>query len=227
MRGAAADALTELRREIDAPGDGLDRLRLMPTPFVPEVRLHLAEDAIVWWARMEAAAGHTLPAPYWASAWAGGQALARHLLDHPELAAGRRVLDLAAGSGLVAIAAALAGAAEVTANDIDPYAVAAVTLNARANHVAVDATGEDLLDGTEATVDLVLAGDVFYDREMADRMLPFLQRVAAAGADVLVGDPGRGHLPADRLTVLADYPVPTTEPSVDSPLRHVQVLRPA
>jgi len=227
MKSPAADALTELEREIDAPGDGLDRLRLMPTPFVPEVRLHLAEDAIVWWARMEAAAGHALPAPYWASAWAGGQALARHLLDHPELAAGRRVLDLAAGSGLVAIAAALAGAAEVIANDIDPYAVAAVTLNARANEVAVDATGEDLLDDTEAKADLVVAGDVFYDRAMADRMLPFLQRAAAGGADVLVGDPGRGHLPTDCLTVLADYPVPTTEPSVDSSLRRVQVLRPA
>ncbi|MFI6781669.1 class I SAM-dependent methyltransferase [Micromonospora sp. NPDC050276] len=226
MTGAAADALTELEREIDAPGSGLDRLRLTPTPFVPEVRLYLAEDAIVWWSRMEAAAGHALPAPYWASAWPGGQALARHLLDHPELAAGRRVLDLAAGSGLVAIAAALAGAADVIANDIDPYAVAAVTLNARANRVAVDATGDDLLDGTETKADLVLAGDVFYDRAMADRMLPFLQRAAAGGADVLVGDPGRGHLPADRLTVLADYPVPTTEPSVDSSLRRVQVLRP-
>ncbi|MCG5467277.1 50S ribosomal protein L11 methyltransferase [Micromonospora sp. LAH09] len=226
MTGAAADALTELEREIGAPGAGLDRLRLVPTPFVPEVRLHLAEDAIVWWARMEAAAGHALPAPYWASAWAGGQALARHLLDHPELAAGRRVLDLAAGSGLVAIAAALAGATQVTANDIDPYAVAAVTLNARVNRVAVDAVGDDLLDSADAKADLVVAGDVFYDRAMADRMLPFLQRAAAAGADVLVGDPGRGHLPTDRLTVLADYPVPTTEPSVDSSLRRVQVLRP-
>ncbi|WP_435825778.1 class I SAM-dependent methyltransferase [Micromonospora zamorensis] len=227
MTGAAADALAELEREIDAPGAGLDRLRLVPTPFVPEVRLYLAEDAIVWWARMEAAAGHALPAPYWASAWAGGQALARHLLDHPELAAGRRVLDLAAGSGLVAIAAALAGATQVTANDIDPYAVAAVTLNARVNRVAVDAVGDDLLDSVDPEADLVVAGDVFYDRDMADRMLPFLQRAAAAGADVLVGDPGRGHLPTDRLTVLTDYPVPTTEPSVDSSLRRVQVLRPA
>ncbi|WP_347404372.1 50S ribosomal protein L11 methyltransferase [Micromonospora sp. WMMD961] len=226
MTGAAANALTELEREIDAPGAGLDRLRLVPTPFVPEVRLHLAEDAIVWWARMEASAGHALPAPYWASAWAGGQALARHLLDHPELAAGRRVLDLAAGSGLVAIAAALAGATQVIANDIDPYAVAAVTLNARANQVAVDAVGDDLLDSGDAEADLVVAGDVFYDRAMADRMLPFLERIAAAGAEVLVGDPGREHLPADRLTVLADYPVPTTEPSVDSSLRRVQVLRP-
>ncbi|MEO3774210.1 50S ribosomal protein L11 methyltransferase [Micromonospora sp. B9E7] len=226
MTGAAANALTELEREIDAPGAGLDRLRLVPTPFVPEVRLHLAEDAIVWWARMEATAGHALPAPYWASVWAGGQALARHVLDHPELAAGRRVLDLAAGSGLVAIAAALAGATQVIANDIDPYAVAAVTLNARANQVAVDAVGDDLLDSIDAEADLVVAGDVFYDRAMADRMLPFLERIAAAGAEVLVGDPGRGHLPADRLTVLADYPVPTTEPSVDSSLRRVQVLRP-
>ncbi|MEU8085177.1 50S ribosomal protein L11 methyltransferase [Micromonospora sp. NPDC049101] len=226
MKGAAADALTELEREIDAPGNGLDRLRLVPTPFVPEVRLHLAEDAIVWWARMEAAVGHPLPAPYWASAWAGGQALARHLLDHPELAAGRRVLDLASGSGLVAIAAALAGAAEVVANDIDPYAVAAVTLNARANRVVVDVFGDDLLDDTNSEADLVVAGDVFYDRVMADRMLPFLQRAAARGADVLVGDPDRGHLPADRLAVLADYPVPTTEPSVDSSLRRVRVLRP-
>ncbi|WFE52778.1 50S ribosomal protein L11 methyltransferase [Micromonospora sp. WMMD1155] len=226
MTGAAADALTELEREIDAPGGGLDRLRLVPTPFVPEVRLHLAEDAIVWWARMEATAGHALPAPYWASAWAGGQALARHLLDHPELAAGRRVLDLAAGSGLVAIAAALAGATQVIANDIDPYAVAAVTLNARANQVAVDAVGDDLLDRVDAEADLVVAGDVFYDRAMADRVLPFLERIAATGADVLVGDPGREHLPADRLTVLADYPVPTTEPSVDPSPRRVQVLRP-
>lgn len=227
MRGAAATALSELEREIDAPGSGLDRLQLVPTPFVPEVRLHLAEDAIVWWARMEALAGHALPPPYWASAWAGGQALARHLLDHPELAAGRRVLDLAAGSGLVAIAAALAGAADVVANDIDPYAVAAITVNARANRVTIDASGDDLLDSVGVDVDLVVAGDVFYNRPMAERMLPFLRRAVASGAEVLVGDPGRGHLPADGLRVLADYPVPTTEPSVDSSLRRVQVLRPA
>ncbi|MFC4020141.1 class I SAM-dependent methyltransferase [Micromonospora sp. GCM10011542] len=227
MRGAAAAALSELEREIDAPGGGLDRLQLVPTPFVPEVRLHLAEDAIVWWARMEAYAGHALPPPYWASAWAGGQALARHLLDHPELVAGRRVLDLATGSGLVAIAAALAGAERVVANDIDPWAVAAVTVNARANRVAVTATGSDLLDTGPTEVDLLLAGDVFYSRAMADRVLPFLRRVVAAGAQVLVGDPGREHLPAEGLTVLASYPVPTTEPSVDSPVRRVQVLRPA
>ncbi|WBB71142.1 50S ribosomal protein L11 methyltransferase [Micromonospora sp. WMMD812] len=224
---ATAAALSELEREIGAPGGGLDRLRLVRTPFVPEVRLHLAEDAIVWWARMEASAGRALPPPYWASVWAGGQALARHLLDHPELAAGRRVLDLAAGSGVVAIAAALAGAAQVTANDIDPYAVAAVTVNARANQVTVTATGDDLLDSTEVGTDLLVAGDVLYDRTMVDRVLPFLTRAAEGGAQVLVGDPDRGHLPPGWLASVASYPVPTTEPSVDSQVRRVQVLRPA
>ncbi|MGK5741773.1 class I SAM-dependent methyltransferase [Micromonospora sp. URMC 103] len=226
MRDATAVALSELEREI-AVGHGPDGLRLAPAPFVPEVRLHLAEDPILWWARMEANAGHRLPPPYWASVWAGGQALARHLLDHPELAAGRRVLDLAAGSGLVAIAAALAGAAQVTANDIDPYAVAAVTVNARVNRVRVTATGGDLLDSAVVGADLLVAGDVLYDRALADRMLPFLARAAAGGADVLVGDPDRGHLPPDRLATVASYPVPTTEPAVDSPVRRVQVLRPA
>ncbi|MER5336303.1 50S ribosomal protein L11 methyltransferase [Micromonospora sp. NPDC002717] len=226
VRGAAAVALTELEREIDAPGGGLDRLRLVRAPFVPEVRLHLAEDAIVWWARMEAHAGRALPPPYWASVWAGGQALARHLLDHPDLAAGRRVLDLAAGSGLVAIAAALAGADHVVANDIDPYAVAAVTVNARANRVTVAATGGDLLDSDPSEVDLLVAGDVLYDEAMTARVLPFLRRAAATGADVLVGEPGRGHLPPDVLAAVTSYVLPTTEPAVDTPVRRVQVLRP-
>ncbi|MBO4163651.1 methyltransferase [Micromonospora sp. MMS20-R2-23] len=226
MNGPSTAALAELEREIDAPGDGLDRLRLVPTPFVPEVRLHLAEDAIVWWARMEAAAGRALPPPFWASAWAGGQALARHLLDHPDLVAGRRVLDLAAGSGLVAIAAALGGATQVVANDVDPYAVAAVTVNARANRVRVQARSGDLLDDDGTQAELLVAGDVLYDGELADRVLPYLRRAAQGGTQVLVGDPDRGHLPWDVLEVVASYPVPTTEPSVDSPVRRVQVLRP-
>ncbi|WDZ84235.1 class I SAM-dependent methyltransferase [Micromonospora cathayae] len=226
MDRADGEVVAALRREIRTPGHGLDRLRLVPTPFVPEVRLHLADDPIVWWARMEAAAGHRLPAPYWASAWAGGQALARYLLDHPQLAAGRRVLDLATGSGLVAIAAALTGAARVRANDIDPYAVAATRLNAHANRVTVETTDLDLLDTDGGDADLLLAGDVFYSPPMADRVLSFLERVAARGADVLVGDPGRGHLPAGRLEVLTAYRVPTTEPAVGSPVRTVRVLRP-
>ncbi|WP_320066970.1 class I SAM-dependent methyltransferase [Micromonospora sp. RTGN7] len=226
VKTPAAAALTDLKREIEAPGAGLDRLRLVSTPFVPEVRLHLAEDPIVWWARLEAAAGHPLPAPYWASVWPGGQALARHLLDHPELVAGRRVLDLAAGSGLVAIAAALAGASQVVANDIDPYAVASVTLNAQVNRVTVTATGEDLLDSDPGDADLLVAGDVFYDEGLAARMLPFLRRAADRGSQVLVGDPGRGHLPRSRLDMVASYLVPTTEPAVDTPVRRVEVLRP-
>ncbi|GLY20483.1 50S ribosomal protein L11 methyltransferase [Micromonospora sp. NBRC 101691] len=226
MDGPTRDAAAALRREIGAPGGGPDRLRLLPTPLVPEVRLHVAEDAILWWARMEADAGHRLPAPYWASAWAGGQALARYLLDHPRVAAGRRVLDLATGSGLVAIAAALTGAARVRASDIDPYAVAAVGLNADANRVAVDATATDLLDTDGGDVDLLLAGDVFYDRPMADRVLPFLERVAGRGVDVLVGDPGRGYLPEERLEPVAVYRVPSTEPAVESSVRRVRIMRP-
>ncbi|SCL24038.1 Predicted nicotinamide N-methyase [Micromonospora inyonensis] len=226
MDGATRDAAAALRREIHAPGHGPDRLRLAPTPLVPEVRLHVAEDAILWWARMEAAAGHRLPAPYWASAWAGGQALARYLLDHPRVAAGRRVLDLATGSGLVAIAAALTGAAQVRASDIDPYAVAAVGFNAHANRVAVDASATDLLDTDGGDVDLLLAGDVFYDRPMTDRVLPFLERVAARGVDVLVGDPGRGYLPEERLEALAVYRVPSTEVAVEAPVRRVRIMRP-
>ncbi|WP_244368154.1 class I SAM-dependent methyltransferase [Micromonospora echinofusca] len=217
-------ALADLRRKVSAGDDGLDRLRLVAAPFVPEVRLHLAEDAIVWWARMEAEVGHRLPPPYWASVWAGGQALARYLLDHPQVVAGRRVLDLATGSGLAGIAAALAGAASVTANDIDPYAAAAVALNAGVNGVRVTCADGDLLDSVPRT-DLLLAGDVFYDAPMAARVLPFLERVAASGAAVLVGDPGRGHLPVDRMQVVASYRVPTTEAFVDGPVPRVQVLR--
>ncbi|WP_018789341.1 class I SAM-dependent methyltransferase [Salinispora arenicola] len=225
--GVATTALVDLEREIDAPGHGLDRLRLVPVPFVPGLRLHLAEDPIVWWARMEARAGRALPPPYWASVWPGGQALARHLLDHPDLVANRRVLDLAAGSGVVAVAAALAGAAHVVAADTDPYAAAAVTVNARANGVRIVATDRDLLDGTLTGLDLLVAGDVLYDQGTAARMLPFLLRAASAGIDVLVGEPGRGHVPTHGMVVVAEHLVPTTEPTADSPVRRVQVLRPA
>ena len=192
---------------------------------MPEVRLHLAEDAILWWARMEAAAGRSLPPPYWASVWAGGQALARHLLDHPELAAGRRVLDLAAGSGLVAIAAALAGAARWSPTTSTRTRWPPSRVNARANRVRVAADGDDLLDGV-AGADLLVAGDALYDAGLAARVLPYLRRCADHGVEVLVGDPDRGHLPPDGLELVASYPVPTTEPSVGSPVRRVQVLRP-
>src|SRR5262249_19628639 len=187
-----AGAIAYLEDELAAPdAPGLDRLSLVPAPSVPEVRLHLAQDAIVWWARMEADAGAALTAPLWATAWPGGQALARYVLDRPVTVAGKRALDVASGSGLGAIAGRLAGAATVTANDIDPYALAAITLNATANGVAVSARPGDLLDGDGDDADVVLAGDAFYYDALAERMWPFLDRAAARGARVLVGDPGR------------------------------------
>jgi len=220
-------ALADLERKVLPPDiAALDQLRLVQVPFVPEVRLHLAEDAIVWWARMEAEAGAVLDPPFWASAWAGGQAVARYVLDHPQVAAGRRVLDLASGSGLVAIAASKAGAAAVTANDIDPYALAAIALNANANGVTVTSSYGDLLDGSGGDAELVLAGDVFYSRSMAERMLAFLERVVARGARVLVGDPGRGHLPEDRLDLVASYQVPMADAFADPDINHIDVLQP-
>lgn len=190
------------------------------------MRLHLAEDAIVWWARMEAEAGEVLGPPFWASAWAGGQALARYILDHPEVAAGRRVLDLGAGSGLAGIAAAMTGAVAVTANDIDPYALAAITLNARANRASVAGVDDDLLDGDGGDADLVLAGDVFYSKAMAERMMPFLERITARGARVLVGDPGRAFLPHDRLRVIASYHMPPSDAFPDAEITRIDVLQP-
>jgi predicted nicotinamide N-methyase len=206
-----------------AGGDGL---RLAEVPFVPEVRLHLADDAILLRARLEARAGRRLPQPFWADAWIGGQALARYVLDHPDTVAGRSVLDIASGSGLVAIAAAIAGAAAVAGNDIDPYALAAIALNARANRVEVDVRAGDLLAGDGGDADVVLAGDVFYGAEMATRMTRFLQRVAGRGARVLVGDPGREHLPRHWLEVLAGYPVSALGAPQDAQITRVQVLQP-
>ena len=184
---------------------------------VPEVRLHLAEDAFALWRLVGLERGlDDAPPPFWAFAWAGGQALARHVLDRPGLVRGRNVLDLASGSGLVAIAAARAGAASVTASDVDPFALAAIALNSRLNGVEVARAPGDLLDG-EASIaaavgaQVVLAGDVFYERSLAERMLPFLERVRAGGADVLIGDPSRDFLPRGRLEALATYEVPVTQ----------------
>jgi predicted nicotinamide N-methyase len=199
------DALSDAKNAL--PAAGYDGLRLVGAPLVPEVRLFLAEDAVVLWARLEAVAGHALPAPFWASAWTGGQALARHILDHPAIVAGRRVLDIASGSGLVAIAAAIAGAASVTANDVDPYAVAAIGANADANRVVLRRSASDLLDGDGDGAEVVLAGDVLYNRALADRMLRYFARIMAGGARVLVGDPDRGKPPDHGLTPVATYHV--------------------
>jgi predicted nicotinamide N-methyase len=205
--------------------DGLQEVRVS---LVPEIRLHLAQDAVVWWARMEAEAGRRLATPFWASAWIGGQAVARFVLDHPHLVAGRRVLDLACGSGLAGIAACLAGAAAVTANDIDPCAIAAVERNARTNAVEITVSGENLLDGDGDGdgADLILAGDVFYNRTMYETVTPFLTRASARGTRVLVGDPGRVDLPRDWLEIVATYPTARAATFADAEIKWVHVLRP-
>jgi predicted nicotinamide N-methyase len=169
------------------------------------------------------AEGVEQPPPFWAFAWAGGQALARYVLDHPDLVSGRSVLDLATGSGLVAVAAALRGAGPVTANDIDPLSLAAAALNAEANSVRVETVEEDLLDGPPDAYRVILAGDVFYSREMASRVLPFLRRATNAGCLVLVGDPGRAYLPAEGLVERATYDIPVIESLESVPMRRTTV----
>ena len=185
---------------------------LGPVPLVPEIQLHQATDPISMWQRTEQEVGRTgLDPPFWAFAWAGGQALARYLLDHPEVARGRRVIDVASGSGLVAIAAAKAGAAAVTAYDIDPLASEVTGLNADANGVTVEAVCADVLaeDGLPAPgTDLVLVADAFYERDLAGKVMGFLERCHAHGTAVLAGDFGRAYLPRGRLTPLAAYDVP-------------------
>jgi predicted nicotinamide N-methyase len=166
-----------------------------------------------------------LPPPFWAFAWLGGQAVARHVLDTPEVVAGRTVLDLATGSGLCALAAARAGAAAVTAVDVDPVAIAAAGLNAQANGLAVEVRCADPLDADPPPVDVVLAGDVFYDAAMSARVQPWLLAAARAGSTVLVGDPGRGYLPRALLAEVAGLDVPTTRDLEGVEVKHVRVYR--
>jgi predicted nicotinamide N-methyase len=182
-------------------------------PYVPEITLRLASESVPLWEKIEQELGPDPGPPYWAVAWAGGLALARHLIDHPALVAGRRVLDFASGSGLIAIAAAKSGAGHVRAADIDPLAVVALSLNADANGVAVAATASDLTaEGAfdASTVDVVLASDVFYDPTRAGGAIAFLARCRAAGCEVLIGDPGRADLPVARLEQLSVQAVPVT-----------------
>jgi predicted nicotinamide N-methyase len=211
---------------IAARPDGFDSLRLVRPSFVPEIALHLADDSIVLRARMEALLGHEVPG-FWANAWVGGQGLARYVLDHPQVVAGRRVLDVASGCGVAAIAAAMAGAVAVTANDIDPYASAAGTMNAEVNGVVLDLSSEDLLDGDGGTAEVILVGDGFYNPDLAERMQGFLRRCVARGALVLIGDPHRGYLPMRWLKVLASYRVSGLGAASDAEISLVSVLGPA
>ena len=196
--------------------------RLAPVPFVPEVLLHQADEPLALWEATEDG-GAERPPPFWAFAWAGGQALARHVLDEPDLIAGREVLDLATGSGLVAIAAAKAGASPVTANDVDPLSLAAAAANAEANRVPLRLVEGDLLGAAEpGRYAVILAGDVFYSREMSGLVLPYLRRAASRGSLVLVGDPGRAYLPIG-LIKRAEYDVPVNEELESVPVRHTTV----
>ena len=180
--------------------------------LVPEVRLHVADDVVALWEAMEDAAGGAgEDPPFWAAAWPGGQALARAVLDRAVPVAGRRVLDLGSGSGLVAVAAVLAGARHVLASDVDPFSRTAVGVNAGLNGVRGISVIGDVLDREPPAVDVVLAGDVCYDREMTGRVLPFLDRARAGGAEVLIGDPGRPYLPHERLEPVSVLDVPETE----------------
>lgn len=185
--------------------------RLRDVAGLAGIRLHLSDDAAPVWQATEAALGITgAPIPFWAFAWAGGLALARYLEDHPAEVRGRRVLDFASGSGLVAIAAARAGAAEVVASDIDPFAEVAIERNARANGVRLGFVGRDLLDEAPPEVDVLLAADTWYEGPLAARVLPWLRAAAGRGIRVLVGDPGRRYLPATGLDSIAAYEVLTT-----------------
>ncbi|WP_072396165.1 50S ribosomal protein L11 methyltransferase [Hyphomicrobium sp. CS1GBMeth3] len=198
--------------------------RPLAPPLVPEVVLHLAEESLPIWQKTEDELGEmNVPPPYWAFAWAGGQALARYLLDNPEITTGVSVIDLGSGSGLTAIAAKQAGAAHVLAADIDPLALAAVHVNAARNGVTIDVTRDDLLAQEPRPANVVLVGDLFYERELAARVTAYIEKAAAAGARVLIGDPKRSYFPAGRFTLAAEYQVPVTRELEDAEIKRTSV----
>jgi predicted nicotinamide N-methyase len=202
----------------------LANTRLQPPPHTPELRLHLADEITPIWRMTEEELGAIgLPPPFWAFAWAGGQALARWLLDNPEEVAGKRVVDFATGSGIVAIAAMKAGATQVLAADIDGFCGAAVGLNAEANAVEVTFTGRNLLDAPAPEADVILAGDICYEAPMAERVMAWLAQARADGARVLIGDPGRSYFPKSGLVKLAEYQVPTTRELEDMEVKKTGV----
>ncbi|MGH7019164.1 MAG: class I SAM-dependent methyltransferase [Brevundimonas sp.] len=198
--------------------------RLQTVPHAPEISLWLADEITPLWRLTEEELGAMgLPPPFWAFAWAGGQALARWLLDNPDQVAGKRVIDLATGSGLVAVAAMKAGAASVLAADIDPFCAAAVAANARSNGVEIAFTDANLLDAPPPPTDLICAGDVFYEKPMAEAVMIWLKQAQANGTRVIVGDPGRTYFPKSGLTLLAEYTVPTTRELEDQEVKRSRV----
>ena len=195
-------------------------------PLVPEIRLHLATEVTpIWQATEDSLARGQVPPPFWAFAWAGGQALARYILDNPETVAGKDVLDVASGSGMVAIAAAKAGARRVTASDIDQFAATAIALNATLNEVSIAVDTRDLLDRGPAGWAVVTAGDVCYEEPMASRIIALLRRIAARGRLALLGDPGRAYLPREGLVERARYVVPVSRELEDREAREGVVFQ--
>jgi len=195
---------------------------LMAPPLVPEIRLYLATEVVpLWRATEDELEKMGVPPPYWAFAWAGGQALARYILDHPETVAGKRVLDIGSGSGLVAIAAARAGAASILAADIDAFSIAAIRLNAAANSATVAVTQDDLI-GAAGDWDVILVGDLFYERPLAERLLAWLKTL---DRPALLGDPGRNYFPKTQVERLALYNVQTSRDLEDREIRETGVYR--
>jgi predicted nicotinamide N-methyase len=210
---------------LDRPAFILAHTRLIAPPLAPEILLRLADEATELWQKTEDELGQIgLPPPFWAFAWAGGQGLARYILDHRDLVAGRRVLDFASGSGMVAIAAAMAGAAAVEASEIDEFAMAAIALNAAQNDVWLKVRAADLV-GLEEGWDVVLAGDVSYQQDMAEAVTRWLGALARRGASVLIGDPWRSYLARELLEPIAEYSVPTTRALEDAEIKRTGVFR--
>jgi len=200
--------------------------KLLAPPLVPEIVLYLAAESLPIWQKTEDQLGEmNVPPPYWAFAWAGGQAVARYLLDTPEICRGLPVLDLGSGSGISAIAAAKAGAARVLAADIDALALAAIGLNGKANDVQIDVTGADLLAQPGAREGVVIVGDLFYERNLADRVLRFIDSAKSEGCVVFVGDPQRSYFPRDRFEKLIEYQVPVTRELEDAEIKRTAVWR--
>jgi predicted nicotinamide N-methyase len=199
---------------------------LMPLPLVPEIRLYLATEVVPLWRKTEEELAEIgVPPPYWAFAWAGGQALARYVLDNPATVASKRVLDIGSGSGVVAIAAVKSGAASVLAADIDHFSCAAIALNAEANDADIAITGDDVI-GVSGDWDVILVGDLFYERPLAERLLSWLAPFKAArNTDVLLGDPGRSYFPKEGIERLAMYTVQTTRELEDREIRETGVYR--
>lgn len=202
----------------------LENTRVQPPPHTPELTLHLADEVTpIWRLTEEALAEIGLPPPFWAFAWAGGQALGRYILDHPSEVAGKRVLDFASGSGIVGIAAMRAGAGHVLASDIDPFCGAALMVNAELNNVRVDFTDQNLLDAPPPEVDVILAGDICYEKPLATQVMDWLAAAHVRGARVLIGDPGRSYFPRVGLEKLAEYEVPTTRELEDREVKKTAV----